>query len=78
MGQKYLANQGSSTTRPRIHFIEEVGDVKTTKYRFNHFIISDGQKKEIVPSENVEISAQCKLVWANMATGKEHTLKVAQ
>lgn len=45
-----------------------------TKYTFNHFIMVDDHRKEIDPSNVEVISNQCKLLWANLVTGKEHTL----
>lgn len=61
-------------------FSEGVGDMKKTKYTFNHFVVVEGQKKAIDPSNVDRISEQCKILWANMVTGKEHMLesKVAQ
>lgn len=51
-----------------------------TKYNFSHFVIVEGEKKEINPYKDDQISSQCKLFWANISTGKEHTLasKAAQ
>ncbi|MEK3993665.1 hypothetical protein MKY29_02835 [Psychrobacillus sp. FSL K6-2365] len=54
--------------------------MEKSKYKFNHFILIDGERKQIDPSKVEVISEQCKLLWANLATGKEHILinKVAQ
>ncbi|MCK1996832.1 hypothetical protein MPH47_06250 [Psychrobacillus psychrodurans] len=48
--------------------------MKKTKYTFSHFIMVDGVKKEIDPTKDDMISGQCKLLWANLATGKDHML----
>ena len=48
--------------------------MEKTKYTFKHFVVVDGQRKEIDPSKVDGISEQCKILWANMVTGKEHTL----
>lgn len=44
------------------------------KYTFKHFIVVDGEKKEVDPAKVSKISDQCKVVWTNITTGKEHTL----
>ena len=48
--------------------------MKNSKYKFRHFIIVDGQRKEIDPLKEPKISNQCKLLWANLTTGKEYVL----
>ncbi|MFJ8065837.1 hypothetical protein ACIQYS_14500 [Psychrobacillus sp. NPDC096426] len=48
--------------------------MEKTKYTFRHFFIVDGQKKEIDPLKEPKVSNQCKLLWANLTTGKEHVL----
>lgn len=54
--------------------------MEKTKYKFSHFIIVDGHKKEIDPYKDAEISSQCKLFWTNITTGNEHVIvaKAAQ
>lgn len=48
--------------------------MKKIKYSFHHFIIVDGQKKEINPNKVDFISDRCKLFGANLSTGKEHEI----
>lgn len=54
--------------------LENVGYMKKSKYRFTHFIMTDGESKQIDPSKIDFISNQCKLFWTNMSTGKEHEI----
>lgn len=44
------------------------------KYSFNHYMVVDGQLKEIDPTEVSGIADECKILWANISTGKEHVL----
>lgn len=54
--------------------------MKKSKYTFSHYMMVEGVEKEIDPTKVDTISDNCKLLWANLATGKEHILvnKVAQ
>ncbi|WP_342508301.1 hypothetical protein [Sporosarcina sp. FSL K6-2383] len=44
------------------------------KYTFRHFMIVDGKRVEIDPTKVSRIADGCKLLWANISTGKEHVL----
>lgn len=44
------------------------------KYSFIHYMVVDGQLKEIDPTKLSRIADEYKLLWANISTGKEHVL----
>jgi len=48
--------------------------VGKTNYTFRHFVLDEWGKKLIDPSQVNVIKDQCKLLLANMVTGKEHDL----
>lgn len=48
--------------------------MEKTNYTFRHYILDGGGKKIVNPSQVNRIKDRCKLLLANMITGKEHDL----